>query len=257
MLGAIIGSLVSSIYNFGSSKSEDIEFQPGTTTDVALTLGYQEILEENLDICSQFVVSAVNTIVDWESDYVKIKDENRKFLFDWFWGRFKYQDVYSANHYLIAVPLNGSTARTLDEVIIGTEELLEDTGLPDEEIAAAKTVSAVIYKAKLLTPKDEIMTFAEKCINDIKWRFGEEAFKYDRTPFFLSLLPHAMKIFNNSQDFDDALRRAVKYDSYNTPLIALVGEMAEAYYGIPEEIKKKILKYLSDKLIEIFAEFSL
>ena len=126
MLGALIGSLVGSIYSFGNAKDEDTEMYNETTVDVALTLGYQSLLEDNLTGNSNFVIDAINYIIDWEKDYIKLKDEDRFFYFDWFFERVKYETAFPANHYLIAVSLCGINADTVEDAISLAREMTEE-----------------------------------------------------------------------------------------------------------------------------------
>ena len=52
-------------------------------------------------------------------------------------------------------------------------------------------------------------------------------------------------------DFEEVIRLAVSLGGDSDTLTAIAGSIAEAYYPIPEDIKKIALKFLDDDLIKI------
>ena len=58
-----------------------------------------------------------------------------------------------------------------------------------------------------------------------------------------------------AKDFEDAIRGAVSIGGDSDTIAAITGGIAEAYYGIPEEIKNEALQYLPNiykKILQLF-----
>ena len=58
-----------------------------------------------------------------------------------------------------------------------------------------------------------------------------------------------------SRDFEDALRTAVSLGGDSDTLAAITGSIAEAFYGVPEELRQECRKRLPPELSEILIEW--
>lgn len=65
----------------------------------------------------------------------------------------------------------------------------------------------------------------------------------------------SLKAFFDSNDFEDAIRNAIALGGDSDTIAAITGGIASAYYGIPEDIYQKALKFLDTYLINIHNEF--
>ena len=65
----------------------------------------------------------------------------------------------------------------------------------------------------------------------------------------------ALEAFFESTDFEDAIRNAISIGGDSDTLAAITGGIAEAYYGIPEEIKNAALSYLDEELLDVVKRF--
>lgn len=68
-------------------------------------------------------------------------------------------------------------------------------------------------------------------------------------------VPLAYKICDESISFVDAIRRAVLYGGDSDTLGAIVGSLAEARWGIPDEIKRQAMQYLPGEMLYVINEF--
>lgn len=68
-------------------------------------------------------------------------------------------------------------------------------------------------------------------------------------------VPVALRIMQEAKSFEDAIRRAMQYGGDSDTLGAIVGGMAEALFGIPDDIKEKALGYLPEEMIEVINVF--
>ena len=64
-------------------------------------------------------------------------------------------------------------------------------------------------------------------------------------------VPQAIVAFLESTDFEDAIRNAISLGGDSDTLAAITGSIAEAAYGIPEWIKDKSYSYLDEPLKEV------
>ena len=61
--------------------------------------------------------------------------------------------------------------------------------------------------------------------------------------------------FLESTSFEDALRTAVSLGGDSDTLAAITGSIAEAFYGVPEELRQECRKRLTPELAEILIEW--
>ena len=65
-------------------------------------------------------------------------------------------------------------------------------------------------------------------------------------------VPEAIIAFIESTDFEDAIRNAVSLGGDSDTLAAITGSIAEAAYGIPKDIAEKALGYLDAPLRDVY-----
>jgi len=83
-------------------------------------------------------------------------------------------------------------------------------------------------------------------INNVRNRFDETC---------QGTVPVALWIITESHSFEDAIRRAVSLGADADTLGAIVGSIAEAIWGIPEWMKKKAMSYLPVEMKLVLKEF--
>ena len=77
--------------------------------------------------------------------------------------------------------------------------------------------------------------------------------KFDET--CQGTVPVAIDIIGKSNSFEDAVRRAVSLGADADTLGAIVGSIAEHIWGIPDEIKEKALQYLPNEMKQVLHDF--
>lgn len=68
-------------------------------------------------------------------------------------------------------------------------------------------------------------------------------------------VPVALRIVRDSKDFEDAIRLTMRWGGDSDTLGAIVGSMAEVLYGIPSSIKNEALEYLPGEMRKVIARF--
>ena len=66
----------------------------------------------------------------------------------------------------------------------------------------------------------------------------------------------AMIAFNESYDYEDAIRNAIALGGDSDTIAAITGGFAAAYYGIPQDLIDKGVQYLDNYLLNIYKDFN-
>ena len=64
-----------------------------------------------------------------------------------------------------------------------------------------------------------------------------------------------MQAFFESTDFEDAIRNAISIGGDSDTVAAICGGVAQAYYGVPNNIRKQAISFLDTKLQGILTAF--
>ena len=67
--------------------------------------------------------------------------------------------------------------------------------------------------------------------------------------------PLHLWIIRESDSFEDAIRKAVCLGADADTLGAIVGGIAEAIWGIPENLKKDVISLLPNEMVKVINEF--
>ena len=78
---------------------------------------------------------------------------------------------------------------------------------------------------------------------------------YTFTARAIDSVPQALFCFFESNDFEDAIRKALSIGGDADTIACITGSLAEAHYGIPEELKEQVKPYLKDYMVPIIEQF--
>ena len=252
MLGAIAGDIIGSIYEFVNFKeydfplfSEDSFF----TDDSVLTVAVADALIHNLDIAKTMKSYA-------------LKYPNRGF------GGSFYKWMHSDSLAPYNSWGNGSAMRTSAigffynseaEVLKSARKFAEVTHNHAEGIKGAQAVSFAIFLARKGNSKEHIRNAITNMFNyDLTRTLDEIRPKYIFDESCQGSVPQAITAFLESENFEDAVRKAVSLGGDADTLACITGSMAEAFYGqVPAEIEDEVIKRLPEDFIRIIDEFYL
>lgn len=68
-------------------------------------------------------------------------------------------------------------------------------------------------------------------------------------------VPEALTCFFESENFEDAIRKAISIGGDSDTIGTIVGGIAEAYYGISKEFADKAMSFLPDDMKEVVEKF--
>lgn len=253
MMGAIIGDIVGSVYEWDNIKTKDFPlFSPKCffTDDTVMTLAVAEGLIQG-GTAEEFVRA--------------MKKYGRQYPDAGYGGRF-HRWLFSEDSHPYNSWGNGSAMRvspiawwfdTLAEVEQAAEVCAAVTHNHLEGVRGAKATAAAIFLARGGKTKEEIKEYIEKEYGyDLNRTLDEIRPKYSFNESCQETVPEAIIAFLESMDFEDAIRNAISLGGDSDTLAAITGSIAEAAYGVPEEISEKALSLLDDKLRDIYVKFT-
>lgn len=125
-----------------------------------------------------------------------------------------------------------------------------------EGIKGAKATAGAIYLALNDASKDEIRKFATETIGyDLSRTCDEIRPGYHHVESCQETVPEAITAFLESESYEDAIRTAVSLGGDTDTLGAICGAMAEAFFGIPEELKEECRKRVGEDMVEVLSRF--
>lgn len=121
-----------------------------------------------------------------------------------------------------------------------------------EGIRGAQATVTAIYMAKKHYNKDEIKAYIEDEFGyDLSFTLDEIRPYYHFNETCQDTVPEAIVAFLESTDFEDAIKKAISLGGDADTLAAITGSIAEAYYGIPNRLIKKVKTFLPKEFIDV------
>lgn len=284
MLGAIIGDIVGSIYEFDNIKTKEFEFfqeNMELTDDSVMTLAVakalmdtletgselgfknlsREISEEKLKLIQNKFGSKINPKTELEANAIlRMVEIGNKYPYMSYGTRFRYwlEEPIAYNSFgngsAMRVSPVAYVAKNIEEVKFLSREVTKVSHNHKEGIKGAEATAVAIFMAKKGSGKEEIKSEMEKYYSlDFNYEDLVKNYGFDET--CQGTVPEALYIFLESEDFEDAIRTAISIGGDSDTLAAIVGSIAEAYYTIPDAIREKALSYMDSFERKIYDEF--
>ena len=278
MYGAILGDMIGSPYEFkkGSKRKDFPFFDIGArfTDDTVMSIAVAEAL---MNARSTGVIDdeaatkeiTVDMMHKWGSRYPHAGYGGR--FRDWLrngerepynsWGNGSAMRVSAAGWMFEDIGTTRRMARWTAEV----------THNHPEGIKGAEAVASAIYLArnsagkdsagkdgdvKAGSSKDDIRTYIEtefgydlsRSVEEIKW-------DYDFDVSCQGSVPQAIRAFLDGEDFEDVIRTAISLGGDTDTIGAMAGSIAEAFYGVPDQLKEECVRRLPGDLAEVLKQF--
>ncbi len=250
MIGAIIGDIVGSRFEFNNTSSTDFDLFAGDcdfTDDTICTVAVADAILRG--------VSFERSLLDWCRKYPNPKGSYGGSFVRW---------VRSANPQPYNSFGNGSAMRvspcgwmpTREDVLKFAKLSAECTHNHPEGIKGAQCIADCIYLARRTKDKEHIkMLVTQSYSYDISQMCDEIRQTNTFNETCQITVPQAIVCFLESADFETAIRLAVSIGGDSDTIAAITGSIAEAYYSIPEQIKEKALSYLTPEMINVINKF--
>ena len=138
---------------------------------------------------------------------------------------------------------------TLDKTLEMAKATAEVTHNHPEGIKGAQATAAAIFLARIGHGKPEIRQYVEQTFGyDLSRTCDEIRPGYRHVETCQQTVPEAIIAFLESNSFEDALRNAVSLGGDSDTLACTTGGIAEAFYGMPQELRAETLKRLPEDL---------
>ena len=125
-----------------------------------------------------------------------------------------------------------------------------------EGIKGAEATAAAIFLARTGSTKAEIKAYIEENFHyDLSRTCDEIRPGYRHVESCQETVPEAITAFLEGESFEDVIRTAVSLGGDCDTLTCIAGSMAEAFYGVPEELKEECRKRLPNDLREVLQWF--
>ena len=249
MLGAIIGDICGSVYEFHNQKDLNrLElFKKGCfpTDDSVMTVAVARALMDSWGDSDSVIRQ---TLVDAMHYYGHL------FPRAGYGGRFFYWLANSdrrpynswGNGSGMRVSPAGWMYDTLEETLHAAKLTAEVTHNHPEGIKGAQAIAAAIFLARKGKSKEEIRQFVEANFYALDFTLDEIRPHYGFDESCQGSCPQAIEAFLEGDSFEDVIRKAISIGGDSDTIAAMAGAIAETYYGIPEELKRKACEVLQD-----------
>ncbi len=257
MIGAIIGDIAGSRFEWNNIKSKDFDLfhrRCFFTDDTVMTLAVAEAILEccgDTDLLPDQAVKCMQEV-------------GRPYPDCGYGGRF-YGWIYSSNPRPYNSWGNGAAmrvspvawaARDLDECIAMSRAVTKVTHNHPEGVKGAEAIAVAAFLALRGSSKEEIRAHIENAYGyDLSFTLDgiRPGYRFDVS--CMGTVPPAIVAFLEASDFEDAIKNAVSIGGDSDTLAACTGAIAEAYYGVPAKTRDIALTYLDERLYGIWADF--
>ena len=248
MKGAIIGDIIGSAYEFNNIDTKDFPLfsrWSSFTDDTVMTCAVAKaLLEPERDVSGVF------------------QEVGRRYPNAGYGAKFIYW-MFSDNPQPYNSCGNGSAMRvspagflagSVEEAKTLSAKVTEISHNHPEGMKGAECTAVCIVLAKQEKSKEEIREYVEanyykldKTCDDYRI---EQAGNHGREICQISV-PQALECFFESTDFEDCMRNCISIGGDSDTIAAIAGGIAEAYYGLPEEIWEQAKAYMPEYLLKI------
>jgi ADP-ribosylglycohydrolase len=248
MLGAIIGDICGSIYEFRNHKAKDcILFHPDSfpTDDSILT------------------IALAYSVLKGRPPAEALRDYGRRYDASYgggFRAWLEDPDMGPYNSYGNGAAMRVSAAAWARDTEQGVLDLARDFCLPThdhpEGIKGGQAVALAIFLARTGASKADIKDRIEAFAHYDLSRTCDQirpGYQFDVT--CQGTVPQALCAFLEATDFADAIRCAISLGGDSDTIGAITGAVAEAFFGVPDEMGRMALALLDADLAAVTVAF--
>jgi ADP-ribosylglycohydrolase len=259
MYGAILGDIIGSPYEFDrGNKSKDFEMfegDAGFTDDTVMTIAVAEALIATLgEDDEEIKESLVYSMRRWAKKYPDAGYGGR------FRGWLASTDPKPYGSYGNGSAMRVSSAGwlydTLEETLHAAKLTAEVTHDHPEGIKGAQATAAAIFMARTGSSKEDIKNYIISEFGyDLSRTCDEIRPSYRHVESCQETVPEAITAFIEGESFEDVIRTAVSLGGDCDTLTCIAGSMAEAFYGVPEDLLDECILRVPAEMYEVIQSF--
>lgn len=259
MIGAILGDMIGAPYEFdrGNKTKEFPLFSRRSefTDDSVMTIAVAEALMDTIGKTDDEIRDAlVTSMKKWGGIY---PDAGYGGMF-YRWLHSSHSEPYGSfgNGSAMRVAAAGWLYDTLEETRHMARLTAEVTHNHPEGIKGAEATASAIFLARKGCTKEEIK---EYIVNEFEYDLSRTCDEirpgYHHVETCQQTVPEAITAFMEGKDFEDVIRTAVSLGGDCDTLTCIAGSMAEALYGVPDEIAAEGRKRLPEDMLAVLDRF--
>ena len=266
MIGAIVGDIVGSRFEWHNRKSKRFTFLKGEhesrhpcrfTDDTVMTVAVADaILKWKASGDGSYEALSAETVRSLQAF-------GRQFPHAGYGGSFRRwlrdenPQPYNSwgNGAAMRVSACGWAGRTLDEVKAMARAVTEVTHNHPEGIKGAEATAVATFLARTGKSKDEIRAVVVRDYYQLDFTLDEIRPAYEFDVSCQGSVPQALEAFFESTSFEDAIRNAISIGGDSDTIGAICGAVAGAFYGVPDEIRAKAETFLEEPLRQTLHNF--
>lgn len=256
MLGAIIGDIVGSRFEWNNHRSKNFEFltyKCFPTDDSIMSLAIAQAILVSKKNYSDLSKNAVECMQSVGRNYPDCGYGGS--FYDWIFS----DDPKPYNSYgngaAMRVSAAGFAANSIEEAKKLSKLVTEVSHNHPEGLKGAEAIAVAIYMAKTGSNIFEIRDYVNKNYYSMNFTLDEIRDSYQFNETCQGTVPQALEAFFESTGFEDAIRNAISIGGDSDTVAAICGGVAEAYYGIPTDIRKHALTFLDQNLMKLLTSF--
>jgi ADP-ribosylglycohydrolase len=254
MLGAIAGDIVGSAWEFRRIKTKEFPLfldHSSFTDDTVLTAAVADALMNGIE--------PIHALRDWPRK-VKISHKvggyGQRFI-QWL-AKPEPQPPYQSYGNGSAMRVSpcawlASDHETLQDLVIRVTEVTHDH--PEGIKGALATAEAIWFTRHGYSPDWILNYIADTHGYDMNRSVDEIRLTYTYSESCQASVPESIICALEANSFEDALRNAVSLGGDADTMACIAGSIAEARFGIPEEILTEIHKRLDPEITRLVAQF--
>lgn len=252
MVGAIVGDVIGSIYQFEGLKIKNFDLFTGfneITDDSILTMAIFSALEQCEGNEPKLSTIAAKEMIRFYTKYPNLMGGYGGLFVDWVYRSLKNYRIQPAyNSYGNGAAMRISSvayfAKSLKHCKELSRKVTEITHNHPKGIKGAEATSVAIYMALHGKSREEIKNYVERHYYQLDKSCDEIRKTYQFEPSCQKTVPQSLQAFFESTDYEDAIRTTISLGGDADTMGAITGAVAEAYYGMPKWIEAKMLKCL-------------
>jgi len=256
MLGAIVGDIIGSRFEWHNKKSKDFRLFDRScrpTDDSVMSLAVAKAI---IECHGNYENLSGTAILFMQKMGRKYKDAGYGGNFiKWIWADNPQPYNSYGNGSAMRVGPCGYAAKTLEEAKELSGKVTVISHDHPEGIKGAEAIAVAVFLAREGKTKEEIKSYITEKYYPIDFTIDQIRSSYTFDVSCQGSVPVALEAFFESNDFIDAIRNAVSVGGDSDTIACMAGCVAEAFYGIPEDVIYETIDYLDSCGMEILYTF--
>ena len=254
MLGALVGDIIGSVYEFHNTKSTDFELFHGAskfTDDSVMTLAVAKWLVEDEAHTLHYLIYCMQELGNRHPYagygghfYGWLAKDNPQPYNSW------------GNGAGMRVSPVGLYAKTLDEALALAALTASVSHNHPEGVKGAQAIATSMFLCKQGKSKQEIKEYIETTFGyNLHRTIAEIRPRYEFDVSCQGSAPEAIIAFLEGNSFEEVIRLAISLGGDSDTIGAMAGAIAACMYSIPEDIAERCDKILTEDLRDIKDRF--